>query len=86
MLPCLAPTPTFPPQPTVPIIDCHTHCYPPELSADPRAWAASHAEPHWAELVAPAGRRSIQGWGSLEQTLAAMDAAQVEQAVLLGWY
>ena len=67
-------------------IDCHTHCYPPELAADPRAWAESHGESHWADLVAPIDRPSIQGWATLEQTLAAMDAAKVQKSVLLGWY
>jgi predicted TIM-barrel fold metal-dependent hydrolase len=68
------------------IIDSHTHCYPPELAADPRAWATAHNEPHWADLVAPLDRPSIQGWATIDQTLAAMDAAGVQQSVLLGWY
>ncbi len=68
------------------IIDSHTHCYPAELAAAPRAWAEAHGEPHWAELVAPLDRPSIQGWATIEQTLAAMDAAGVAQSVLLGWY
>jgi predicted TIM-barrel fold metal-dependent hydrolase len=67
-------------------IDCHTHCYAPELTADPRAWAARNHEPHWADLVSPLDRPSIQGWASFEQTLQAMDAAGVQQSVLLGWY
>ena len=73
-------------QNTVSIIDSHTHCYPPELAANPRAWAEAHDEPHWADLVAPLDRPSIQGWATMEQTLAAMDAADVTQTVLLGWY
>ncbi|MFQ3240919.1 MAG: putative TIM-barrel fold metal-dependent hydrolase [Lentimonas sp.] len=68
------------------IIDSHTHCYPPELAVDPRAWAAAKNEPHWADLVAPLGRPSIQGWATIAQTLTAMDAADVQQSVLLGWY
>lgn len=67
-------------------IDSHTHCYPAELAADPRAWAESHGEPHWADLVTPMDRPSIQGWATMEQTLAAMDAAGIQQSVLLGWY
>lgn len=67
-------------------IDCHTHCYAPELTADPRAWAARNQEPHWADLVSPLDRPSIQGWACFEQTLQAMDAAGVQQSVLLGWY
>jgi predicted TIM-barrel fold metal-dependent hydrolase len=68
------------------IIDSHCHCYPPHLAANPRAWAAANNEPHWADLVAPLDRPSIQGWASVDQTLAAMDVAGVAQTVLLGWY
>lgn len=68
------------------IIDCHTHAYPPELSADPIAWATKHNEPHWAKLVAPGERPSIQDWATPERMLSDMDAAGVDQAILLGWY
>ena len=68
------------------IIDCHTHCYPSELCSDPLGWATAHDEPHWANLVAPADRPSIQGWATVEQMLKAMDMADIEQSVLLGWY
>ncbi len=68
------------------IIDCHTHCYPADIAAQPRAWAEAHGELHWADLVAPIGRKSIQGWAGPEEFLAAMDAAGVDRAVLLGWY
>jgi predicted TIM-barrel fold metal-dependent hydrolase len=68
------------------IIDCHTHCYPPEVVANPRAWAEAHNELHWAELVAPKGKVSIQDWSTPESMLAEMDANGVEKAVLLGWY
>lgn len=68
------------------LIDAHTHCYPPEAGRDPRAWAAALGETHWAGLVAPEDRPSIQGWSDPEQMLAAMDAVGVEKAVLLGWY
>lgn len=72
--------------PAFPVIDCHTHAYPAEVVAAPRAWAEAHDELHWGELVAPAGGRSIQGWSDPGLMLAAMDAAGVDQAVLLGWY
>ncbi len=68
------------------IIDCHTHCYPAEVTAAPRAWAESRGELHWADLVAPLDRASIQDWATPAEMLAAMDSAGVEQAVLLGWY
>ena len=67
-------------------IDCHTHAYPEEVVANPREWAVAQGEKHWADLVAPEGRPSIQGWSHLDQMLGAMDAAGVDQAVLLGWY
>ncbi len=68
------------------IIDCHTHCYPPEVVANPRAWAEAHNELHWAELVAPEGKISIQDWSTPESMLMEMDYNGVEKAVLLGWY
>lgn len=68
------------------IIDCHTHAYSEQVVADPRAWAAARGESHWADLVAPEDRHSIQGWSTVNTMLSAMDAAGVAQAVLLGWY
>lgn len=68
------------------IIDAHTHFFPPEVSADPRAWAKSRGESHWADLVAPLKGKSLQGWATPDQMLKAMDEAGVDQAVLLGWY
>lgn len=68
------------------IIDCHTHCYPEEVSSNPREWAQARGERHWAELVAPGDRKSIQDWAEPEQFLAAMDEAGIGRAVLLGWY
>jgi predicted TIM-barrel fold metal-dependent hydrolase len=68
------------------IIDAHTHVYPAEVIANPRAWAEARGESHWADLVAPTDRPSIQGWSNPESMLADMDACGVEQAVLLGWY
>lgn len=68
------------------IIDCHTHCYPEEVSTNPRGWAEARGELHWAELVAPADRKSIQDWAGPEQFLEEMDRSGVNQAVLLGWY
>ena len=68
------------------VIDCHTHVYPPEVSADPRKWAADQKENHWSLLVAPENRPSIQDWSSPHRMLGEMDAAGVDQAILLGWY
>ena len=63
------------------ICDAHTHCFPRQLEQSPRAWAQQHQEPHWANLVAPIGRPTIQGWSDLQQMLAHMDAAGVEKPV-----
>jgi predicted TIM-barrel fold metal-dependent hydrolase len=68
------------------IIDCHTHCYPDEIAAGPRAWAEARRELHWADLVAPRDRKTIQDWADPAKFLARMDEAGVDQAVLLGWY
>jgi len=68
------------------IIDCHTHAYPRVIAGDPRTWAIARNEAHWADLVAPEGRPSIQGWSTISGMLEAMDASGVDQAVLQGWY
>ena len=68
------------------IIDAHTHVFPSELGQDPCAWAAARNEPHWAELVAPAGQAGIQDWADPQDMLNAMDAHSIQRAILLGWY
>ncbi|MDR0901909.1 MAG: amidohydrolase [Opitutaceae bacterium] len=72
----------------MPIIDAHTHLYPPEVNAAPAAWAAARGEAHWATLCARVRKsgRPVQGFPSVADFLRAMDAAGVERAVLLGWY
>mgnify|MGYP001355124046 CR=1 FL=1 len=54
------------------IIDCHTHAYPEEVTSNPQKWANKHGEHHWAELVVPESRKSIQGWSDPAQVLAAI--------------
>lgn len=68
-------------------IDGHVHLYPPEVNHDPVAWAEAHGERHWALLCTRrrAGRL-VQGFPSVAELLRAMDVAEVERAVLLGWY
>lgn len=68
------------------IIDCHTHCYPELIAENPRAWAGARRELHWADLVAPKDRKTIQDWADPKKILAEMDQAGVGRAVLLGWY
>ncbi|MCX6954263.1 MAG: amidohydrolase family protein [Verrucomicrobia bacterium] len=70
------------------VIDSHVHLYPPELNADPAAWAAAHGEAHWAKLCTrrrPDGG-AVQTFPTVEDLLREMDRAGVERAVLLGWY
>jgi predicted TIM-barrel fold metal-dependent hydrolase len=68
------------------IIDAHVHAYPPEVAADPAGWGRSQGEPGWSACVAPAGRRSIQGWADTARMIADMDGAGVASCVMLGWY
>jgi predicted TIM-barrel fold metal-dependent hydrolase len=69
-------------------IDGHVHLYPPEVNRDPAAWAAAHGESHWATLCTRRRRdgRAVQSFPAVDELLAAMDAAAIERAVLLGWY
>lgn len=70
------------------IIDAHVHLYPAEVDRDPGAWAERCGERHWAVLCTRKRRdgRPVQTLPTLAQLLAAMDAAAVERAVLVGWY
>jgi hypothetical protein len=68
------------------VIDAHVHLYPAEVAAGPVAWGAAHGEPGWTRLVAPEGRRSIQGWSDPDRLIADMDEARVDACVMLGWY
>jgi predicted TIM-barrel fold metal-dependent hydrolase len=68
------------------IIDAHTHYYPEAIFSEPRAWAMERGETHWADCVAPVDTPTIQGWADIDKMLADMDAADIEKAVLLGWY
>ncbi len=72
----------------VPIIDSHVHLYPPAVNRDPSAWAAAHAEKHWAGLCTRRRKdgRPVQSFPAVDQLLRDMDAAGVTKVVLLGWY
>lgn len=70
----------------MPTIDAHIHAYPPEVFADPINWGAAHREPWWTYCVAPPHQRTLQGWATTDQLLRDMDAAGVDQVVMLGWY
>jgi predicted TIM-barrel fold metal-dependent hydrolase len=70
------------------IIDTHVHLYPPEANAAPAGWAEAHGESLWAVLCLRRRKdgRAVQGFPSTAELLRAMDRAEVEQAVLQGWY
>lgn len=70
------------------IVDAHVHLYPPDVNRDPAGWAATHGEPHWAELCTRRRKdgRPVQTFPSVDQLLRDMDAAGVAKAILLGWY
>lgn len=69
------------------IIDSHIHMYPPYVYADPISWARQMDEPYWGALMGdnPAGT-TIQGWVTVEQLIADMDAAGVDKVVMQGIY
>lgn len=69
------------------IIDAHIHMYPPYVYADPVAWARQMDEPYWGALVGdnPAGT-TLQGWVTVEQLIADMDAAGIDRVVMQGIY
>ena len=70
------------------IIDAHVHLYPEAANASPLPWAAARQETHWA-TQATRRRKSgnaVQGFPSMADLLRDMDAAGINQAILLGWY
>lgn len=67
-------------------IDAHIHLYPPSVYNSPTLWADQRKETYWRRCVAPDSGPALQGWASVDQLLADMDAAEVQQAVILGWY
>ena len=70
------------------IIDAHTHFYPAEISGNIDTWATKHNEKYWLTLVGkrPDGKLSLQGFPSEKKFLSDMDEAQVERAIIQGWY
>ncbi len=65
------------------IIDTHIHHYPEEVASNPTAWAREREENHWANLMEA---NALQGWPTLETLLKDMKRAQVQCAILQGWY
>lgn len=60
-------------------IDAHVHYMPPTI--DPAQLAGR--EPYWGLLLGP---KSVQGWASAEQMIAAMDRAGLARVALVGEY
>jgi predicted TIM-barrel fold metal-dependent hydrolase len=69
------------------IIDSHIHMYPPQVYADPVAWARHMDEPYWGALMGdnPIGT-TIQGWVTVEQLITDMDAVGIDKVVMQGIY
>ncbi|MBX3735471.1 MAG: amidohydrolase [Candidatus Didemnitutus sp.] len=72
----------------MPNVDAHVHLYPPEVAADPEAWAAARGETHWARLCTRRRQNGapVQLFPSVDELLRDMDAARIDRSVLLGWY
>jgi hypothetical protein len=70
------------------VIDSHVHLYPPEVDIDPAGWAELRGERHWALLCTRRRRdgKPVQWLPTIDVLVKAMDAAEIERAVLLGWY
>lgn len=68
------------------MIDAHVHAYSDEIIADPQAFAARYQESHWATLVCPINKKSLQGWVSPDQLFADAREVGINHQVLLGWY
>lgn len=69
------------------IIDSHIHMYPPNVWANPAKWARQMDEPYWEALVVDTPtRKSIQGWATVGQLIADMDAAGIDRVVMQGIY
>ncbi len=67
-------------------IDAHIHLYPASVYENARSWAEKWEEPYWLQCVSPSSGPTLQGWASVDQLLRDMDAAEIQQAIILGWY
>jgi predicted TIM-barrel fold metal-dependent hydrolase len=70
------------------VIDSHVHLYPEAVNRDPAGWANSAGEKAWALLCTRRRKEgaAVQSFPTLDELLAAMDAAEMSRAILLGWY
>ena len=67
-------------------IDAHIHLYPASVYDNPFSWAEEWKEPYWLQCVSPSSGPKLQGWASVDKLLRDMDAAEIQQAIILGWY
>ncbi|MDX2111402.1 MAG: amidohydrolase family protein [Verrucomicrobiota bacterium] len=67
-------------------IDSHIHFFPPAIAANPVVWAEARGEQHWAAVVAKDFPHGLQSWPTETELLAALDGAEIDTAILLGWY
>ncbi len=67
-------------------IDAHIHLYPASVYESTKSWAENWKEPYWLQCVLPSSGPTLQGWASVDNLIRDMDAAEIEQAIILGWY
>ena len=65
------------------VIDAHIHHYPAEVAKRPAMWAKERGEIHWGNLMEA---NTLQAWPTLEALLTDMKRAQIQHAILQGWY
>ena len=70
------------------MFDIHTHFFPKSVSKNHQSWATDKNELYWKNLVGerPDGKKSLQGFPSEEKFIADMNLANIERAVIQGWY
>ncbi len=70
------------------LFDIHTHWFAPDMSSAPSSWAAQNNELHWGALMGERkdGKSSLQSFPTIDDFLRKMDEAQVERALIQGWY
>jgi len=70
------------------VIDAHVHLYPPEANRDPVVWGLDKGERSWVEMCTRRRKSGlpVQDFPTVDELLLEMDTADVERAVLLGWY
>ena len=68
------------------VCDAHIHLYPYSVYKNPKEWANARGESYWLNCVAPPKGPQLQGWADIETLIRDMDNADVEKAIVVGWY